>query len=93
MAPTRRYTVTATLKPHHKAGTYPLRIYKYRSVAGKWRSYGYVKARAADYRTYTRCSCKVKLPVKGKWRPRAFAPADTYHKATWSRGYDYVTVR
>ena len=30
---------------------------------------------------------------QGKRRLRAFAPADTYHKTTWSRGYDYVTVR
>jgi len=93
MSPARRYTVTATLKPRHAAGSFPLRIYKYRYVAGKWRSYGYVKAKASDYGTFTRCSCKVKLPIKGTWRLRALAPADTYHKATWSRGYDYVTVR
>ena len=93
MSRSRSYTVTSTLKPRHTAGSFPLRIYKYRYVSGKWRSYGYVKAKASGYRTYTRCSCKVKLPIKGTWRLRALAPADTYHKATWSRGYDYVTVR
>ena len=93
MSPSRSYAVTCTLKPRHSAGGFPVRIYKYRYVAGKWRSYGYVKAKASDYRTYTRCSCKVKLSIKGTWRLRAQAPADSLHKATWSRGYDYVTVR
>ena len=93
MSRSRSSIVTCTVKPRHTAGTFPVRIYKYRSVAGKWRSYGYVKAKASDYRTYTRCSCKVKLPSKGTWRLRALAQADTYHKATWSRGYDYVIVR
>jgi len=84
--------VTSTLQPRRKAGSYPLKIYKYRLVSGKWRSYVSVKARAADYRSYSRCSCKVKLPYKGRWRLRAYAPA-AFHRATWSRGYDYVTVR
>ena len=93
MSRSRSYTVTSTLKPRHAAGTSPVRIYTYRYVSGKWRSNGYVKAMASDVRTYTRCTGKVKLPLKGTWRLRAYAPADTYHKATWSRGYDYVTVR
>ena len=93
MSPSRSYTATSTVKPRHTEGSFPVRIYKYRYVAGKWRSYGYVKAKASDYRTYTRCSCKVKLSIKGTWRLRAQAPADSLHKATWSRGYDYVTVR
>ena len=88
-----RYAVTCTLKPRHAAGTFPVRIYKYRYVSGKWRSYGYVKAKASDYGTYTRCSCKVKLPSRASGACARLAPADTYHKATWSRGYDYVTVR
>jgi hypothetical protein len=93
MSPSRSYAVTCTLRPHHAAGTFPVRVYKYRYVSGKWRSYGYVKAKASDFGTGTRCSCTVKLSYMGKWRLRALAPADTYHRATWSRGYDYVTVR
>jgi hypothetical protein len=93
MSPVRRYTVTSTLKPRHTAGTYPVRVYKYRYVSGKWKSYGYVKAKAANYSTYTRCSCKVRLSLKGSWRLRALAPPDAFHKATWSRGYTYVTVK
>ena len=93
MARSRSSVVTCTLQPRHTAGTFPVRIYKYRSVSGKWRSYGYVKARASDVRTFTKCTGAVKLPFKGTWRLRTCAPADTHHKATWSRGYDYVTVR
>jgi beta propeller repeat protein len=85
--------VTATLQPRHTAGTFPVRIYKYRYVSGKWKGYGYVKARAADYSSYTKCSCKVRLPLAGKWRLRALAPADGVHRATWSRGYANVTVK
>jgi len=33
------------------------------------------------------------LPYKGKWRVRAYAPADSKHSAAWSSGYDYITVK
>jgi hypothetical protein len=93
MSHTRSYTVYAYLKPRHTAGTYPVRIYKYRYVSGKWKSYGYVKARASNYSSYTKCSVSVKLPYTGKWRLRAYAPADGTHYAVWSSGYRYVTVK
>ncbi len=90
----RSYTVYATLKPRHAAGSYPVRIYKYRRLAsGAWKSYGYVNARAATYGSYTRCAARVRLPLKGKWRLRAYAPADAAHSARWSSEYDYVTVK
>ena len=93
MSPSKSYSVTGTLKPHHAAGAYPLRIYKYHYVSGKWKDCGYVKARASDFADYSKCSCKVKLALKGKWRLRAQAPADGFHARTWSRGYAYVTVK
>ncbi len=37
------------LKPSHAAGTKPVWVYKYKKVAGKWHSYGYVKATAYNY--------------------------------------------
>lgn len=80
------------LKPKHTSGSYPVRIYKYRNVAGKWRSYGYVKARAFAYGSYTKYVASVRLPYKGRWRLRAYH-ADAGHVASWSSGYDYVTVR
>jgi hypothetical protein len=93
MSRTKSYTVYALLKPRHTSGTSPVRIYKYRYVSGKWKSYGYVTAKAANYSTYSKCSVKLKLTTKGKWRLRAYAPADSGHAAAWSSGYDYVTVK
>jgi len=90
---TRYYPVYGYLKPRHTPGTYPMRIYKYRYVSGRWRSYGYVKAKAYDYSSYTKSKVLVKLPYGGRWRLRAYHPADSGHLASWSRGYDYVTVR
>jgi len=81
------------LKPRHTAGTFPVRIYKYRYVSGKWKSYGYVKAKAKNYSSYTKYTASVKLPYKGKWRLRALHPADAGHAKSWSSGYDYVTVK
>jgi hypothetical protein len=87
------FTVYASLKPRHAAGSSPVRIYTYRYVSGHWKAYGSVSAKAADYLTYTRCSAQVKLATKGAWRLRAFAPADSAHLAAWSSGYRYVTVK
>jgi Tol biopolymer transport system component len=90
----KSYNVYGYLKPRHTAGSYPVRIYKWkRTTSGKWKSYGYVKARASNYSTYTKYARSVRLPYKGTWRLRAYAPADAAHPAAWSTGYDYVTVR
>lgn len=86
-------TVTGSLLPQHEAGTSPVRVVKYLQVGRKWKSKGFVAAKVADAASGSRYSCKVKLTTAGKWRLRAFAPADEAHKATWSKGYDYVTVR
>ena len=75
MKRTRYYTVYGSLKPKHAAGTKPVWVYKYKKVAGMWRSYGYVKATAYNYGSYTRYKIKMKLPSKGSWRLRALAPA------------------
>lgn len=98
IAPTVMYAYTAKavygyLKPRHTAGTYPVRIYKYRYVSGKWKSYGYVKAKATNYSSYTKYSGSVKLAYRGRWRLRAYNLADAGHEANWSSGYDYVTVK
>ena len=50
-------------------------------------------AKASDYPPYSKYKASVKLPHRGKWRLRAYAPADTLHAAAWSSGYDYVTVK
>jgi len=86
-------TVYGSLTPRHAPGSRPVRLYKWRKVSGKWKAYGYVSARATNYSTYTKYVGTVCLPYSGTWRLRSYAPADTRHPATWSYGYDYVTVK
>ena len=93
MARTKYYSVYGYLKPQHKAGTYPVRIYRYRYERGAWKSYSYVNAKAANYSNYTKYAASMRLPYAGRWRVRACAPADTGHRATWASAYDYVTVK
>ncbi len=91
---TRAFTAYGFLKPRHTAGSHPVWIYTYRYVRGRWVGYGYVLARAYTYSaTETKYSVSLRLASAGRWRLRAFAPADAGHSATWSSGYRYVTVR
>ncbi len=86
--------VRGFLKPRHKAGTYPVRVYKERYVSRKWRKAGYVRARASNYSSYSRYTASVKFGQRGKWRLRAFHPAGVGQAAAvWSKGYTYVRVR
>ncbi|PKQ16760.1 MAG: hypothetical protein CVT67_03025 [Actinobacteria bacterium HGW-Actinobacteria-7] len=93
MSKSKYYSVYGSLRPRHTKGSYPVRIYKYRYVGGAWKSGGYVKAKASNYSSYTKYARSIRLPYAGKWRLRAYAPADSSHAASWSSGYDYVTVR
>jgi hypothetical protein len=94
MRRSRYYTVYGDLRPKHKSGIYPVRIYRYKKTSsGKWKSYGYVKAKARNYKSYTKYYRKLRLTSRGRWRLRAYAPADSEHAKTWSSKYDYVTVR
>lgn len=90
----RTYSVYGYLKPRHTKGTSPVRIIRYRLTNSGWKQYGtYVDAKAYDYSSYTKYIASVRLPYAGKWKLRAYAPADTYHNAAWSSGFDYVTVK
>lgn len=89
----RSFYISGCLKPHHTAGTYPVRIYKYRYVLGVWKSYGFSTAKALDYSDYTKYARSISVPYVGRWRLRAYAPADSGHVATWSSGYDEVIVK
>lgn len=86
--------VRGSLKPRHTAGSRPIRVYRWKKTAsGKWKSYGFVRAKVKDYSTYSRYSVSLKFPSRGKWRVRAYAPTDAAHRARWSAKYDYITVR
>ncbi len=94
MSHSRYYTVYGFLKPKHASGSYPVRIYMWKKTStGKWKRYGYVSARASDYSSFTKYSKRMRLPSAGKWRLRAYAPADSRHSASWSSRFDYVTVK
>lgn len=93
MSRLRSYAVWGALKPRHTSGTTPVRIYRYRKVARSWVPYGYVGARVSNYSSYSKYRASVRLKYRGTWRLRAYAPADAGHAATWSKSYDYVTVR
>jgi hypothetical protein len=81
------------LKPRHAPRTHPVKIQRWRKVGKKWKSYRAVLTTATNYSAYSKYSVKLKLPVKGKWRLKAYAPADSGHAASYSSGYDYVTVK
>jgi hypothetical protein len=93
MSRSKYYAVYGYLKPRHAAGTYPVRIYKWKKSSGSWKAYGYTAAKASNFSTYTKYSSKLRLASKGVWRVRAYAPADAGHAAAWSSTYDYVTVK
>jgi hypothetical protein len=98
VAPSKMYVsrskgVYGFLEPRHAAGSSVVRIYRYRYVSGRWKKYGYVNAKAADYGpTATTYSASFRFPYKGRWRLRAYH-SDSGHAASWSPGYDYVTVK
>ena len=64
MSHARSYVAYGYLKPRHASGSHPVRIYKYRYLRGKWRSYGYVSARAFNYGTYTRYSVSREVAIR-----------------------------
>jgi len=90
----RKYKVYGFLNPRHAAGGRAVRIYMWRRVApGKWRSYGFVSAVSSDFSGGTKYTQRLRLPRRGTWRLRAYAPADGGHAAAWSAKSDYVVVR
>ena len=88
----RKATIYGFVKPRHSAGSKPVRVYRWRWVSGKWKAYGYVRATVRNYGSYSKYSVSTSLIV-GRWRVRAYSPADAEHAATWSSGFDYVTVK
>lgn len=86
-------TVTSLLRPRHASGSYPVRLFIDRYVGGKWKRYGIVKVKVTNYADCSRYTKSLKLPSRGRWRLRAYHPADPGHAASWSSSYGYVTVK
>lgn len=76
------FTSSCFLKPRHAAGTYPVSIECQRYVSGKWVTKQTVKAKAANYSTYTKCSARAQLGTKGSWRIRAVHAQDSLSAKT-----------
>lgn len=88
---TTTFTAACYLKPHHAAGKYAVIFEFQRRVSTHWVTKGALKARAANYRGYSKCSVKVRLLVKGWWRVRAIHLADSLN-ATTLTGWRAVKV-
>lgn len=88
----KSFAVYGYLKPRHSPGGSAVRVYRWRYVSGRWKSYGYVWAKTSDFKNYSKYSQSIMLSTAGRWRIRAFH-ADSGHAATWSSNYDYVTVK
>jgi sugar lactone lactonase YvrE len=87
------FTVYGYLEPKHAAGTYSVKILTYRKVGGAYKYQGYVWAKNYTSGSKTKYLRTFALKSTGSWRLRAYVPADSMHAATYSKGYDYVTVK
>ncbi len=85
-------TVAGYLRPRHASGTKPVRIYRQKLFGTTWKWQGYVLATASDYSAYSKYSVKTQFPSAGRWRLRAYAPADSLHTASLASAWYYVTV-
>jgi hypothetical protein len=75
-------TCSCYLKPHHATGKYAVLFEFERRVSRRWVIEGAVKAKAATYHGYSKCSARVRLLVRGWWRVRAVHPKDSLNAAT-----------
>jgi len=87
----KAYLVSGYLKPRHASGVYYVRLEAQRYESGTWVTKRTVKAKNANYSTYTKYVGSLALNLPGKWRVRAYAPADTLHALTYT-GFKYVSV-
>jgi len=63
-------------------------------VSGKWKAYGYLKAKASDgpYQDYSILTATKTFPYKGSWRIRPYFPGNAKILATWG-SYVSITVK
>lgn len=81
------------IKPDHAAGSREIKVLCYRYENGEWVKRKIVTATVSAYAGPTaKYGARVSLPYRGKWRLRAYHPADAKTRADVS-GYDYLTVK
>jgi hypothetical protein len=88
----KTFSARGYLKPLHAARTYPVKVYAYRYQGGRYVYKRTFRAKASDYSTFTRYTASIKLPSRGRWRLRAYHPADNKNAETYS-SYRYVRVK
>ena len=85
--------VTGYLKPRHPKGSKVVQIQLFqRNSKGKYVYKGHVHTKLANFKSYSKYTGSIKFRSKGKWRVRAYMPADAIHAATYS-GFGSVTVK
>jgi hypothetical protein len=87
-----RFSVTGTLSPHHPAGASSIEIRCYRYGVNGWVLKRTIAATNQDAADATGYAARFALGTAGRWRLRAYAPADAEHAAVTSAPA-YVTVR
>jgi photosystem II stability/assembly factor-like uncharacterized protein len=94
----RKANVYGYVSPAHSAGISNfVRLYFYRYQKLSNGKYGYVLRKTVYAKSYwasgkSKYLVSTYLPYAGRWRVRAYH-ADATHAASWSPGYDYITVR
>ena len=86
------FAVTGTLSPAHPAGAHSVEILCYRAAGSAWVLEKTIPATNEDAAGATRYVARVALGKAGRWRLRAYAPADADHAAASSAARN-VTVR
>lgn len=80
----RPYALRGELRPMHPAGAREIVIQAYRLERTKWVRRRSLTATVADAGSSSQYEATLRLPSKGKWRIRAYHPADARHAATYS---------
>jgi len=79
----KAFTSTGFLKPKHASGSTQVRIKAYRWNGKKWVHKKTIKAKASNYRSFTKYTARLSL-TKGTWRIRAHHPADSLNASTYT---------
>ncbi len=95
----KTYTIWGNITPQHATGSTQIKVKAYRRTKQSNGTYKYVYKKTFDtaisnasWSESSKYKGSVRLPYKGRWRLRAYHPADSMNKASYS-SYRYVTVK